>query len=129
MILVAEQPSFLPPDFIRPSDESFERDVREALAAIQDAFQSIQQGGLRAVAAVVGGAFVEGEVSSTADVEVDHGLGRIPVQILFARAQDGLAGDILGAPGGVAGGNTTKWTVESAFVRASRTAVYQFVVV
>lgn len=129
MILVAEQPAFIAPDFIRPSDENFERDVREALDAFSDALQSIQQGGLRAVAAVAGGVFVEGEVLSGEDVQVDHGLGRIPSQVMISSAQDGLAGEILGAPGGVAGGNAALWTVESVFVRASRTAVYQFVVV
>ena len=129
MILVAEQPAFIAPDPVRPADDSFERDVRESLDAIRDSLQSIQQGGMRAIAAVAQGAFVEGEVLSGEDVEVQHGLGRIPDQVLISSAQDGLAGEILGAPGGVAGGNITRWTVDSVFVRASRTAVYQFVVV
>ena len=60
---------------------------------------------------------------------VHHRLGRIPTKILMSSAQDGLAGQILGAPGGVTGGNETLWTVDSVFVRASRAAVYQFVVV
>lgn len=129
MILVAERPSFIAPDLVRPSDENFERDVREALAAIQDSFQSIQEGGLRALAAVVGGAFVEGSVSASEDTEVEHGLGRIPEQVLISSAQDGLEGSVLGAPGGVVGGNDSRWTVESVFVRSSREASYQFVVV
>jgi len=64
-----------------------------------------------------------------ADTEVAHELNRVPTTIAWARASDGLGGEVFGEPVGNTAANNGPWNRQSVFLRASRAAQYVLVVV
>jgi hypothetical protein len=89
--------------------------------------------GLARLARLLGGVYLEGTVSSTAETRFRHGLQRIPRMIALSAAIGSAApgSDVRGAPGGPgAPANTTPWTSEFLWVRAATTTgTYGLVVI
>lgn len=116
------------------------RDIRDNFDQLEQA--EIQRRGSNPLARLgmaVGGACAEGivlEASTSAEEDVDvviqHGLGRIPSRILVGIPTDGLGGQVYGNPAGgsaSSGGNQQAWTTEYAYLRASRSATYDVVLI
>lgn len=67
----------------------------------------------------------------SADVVVDHALGRIPGSVIIAVATDGLGGQVLGAPpgqAGTAGANQGAWSTTQVRLRSDRAATFLVVI-
>lgn len=116
------------------------RDVRLALQRISQYLAPFggATNGVRAIARLVGGCYAEAEVRQSldtteeGDLAIEHGLTRIPEAILLGVDLEGLGGQLLGSPAGnagAAGSNASRWTNDRAFVRATRTGTYRFVIV
>lgn len=96
-----------------------------------------RQAGLDVFATLIGGqAFSEvALVASTStsaddDVEVLHGLGRVPEMVVLGPSTDTVGravGVALGASG-AAGGNVTPWTETAVYLRATVTGTYSVVI-
>ncbi len=108
-----------------------------AVVVIQRNFEAIESylrtlgGGSRGMATMaqaMGWAHFKGAVSDAADTKFTHNLGRIPEKIVHVVDTDGQGRMVLGSPGGT-GPNTTPWTANEIWVRASVTGNFEFMVI
>lgn len=108
-------------DLARTVEENFRR-----VAAVLNGDGGRNLSGL---ARLVGGQEFEVSVSATADTEIPHDLRRVPRMVVVASALD-TAGRLVAAPNGPGGGgNTTAWTADRIYVRATVAGVYALVIV
>lgn len=119
-----------PEHIVRDVQIGFDR-VGEYLAPFGGSSPSLAQ-----LARLLGGCHVTGMVEAATGMDGDtlvlHGLGRVPAAIILSVDLGGLDGSVMGAPQGglgASGSNQNPWNNESIYVRATRTAEYEFVVI
>lgn len=108
-----------------------------ALPVIQRNFELIEAylrtlgGGSRTtetMSQLMGWAHFRGPVSSSSDTRFSHNLNRVPEKIVHVVDTDGQGRMVLGSPAGT-GPNTTPWTANEIYVRASVTGNFEFMVI
>lgn len=108
-----------------------------ALPVIQRNFELVEAyvrtlgGGSRTpetMSQLMGWAHFRGSVSDMSDTRFSHNLGRIPEKIVHVVDTDGQGRVVLGNPAGT-GPNTTPWTSNEIYVRASVTGNFEFMVI
>lgn len=107
---------------------------------VEEDFRRIQTflagGGLPALAGLLGGSLFRGDVlagfGAGFDTKCQHGLTRVPSRVVLAIDVEGLGGLVYGDPLGhneASAGNETPWDSSFLYVRSSRDAEYQFLVI
>lgn len=88
-----------------------------------------QPDGLRLLALLLGGQKLTATLSTGADTEVPHELNRFPSMVMLAVARDGLGGFVYGEPSGGTSANTGAWNRQNVYLRASRAATFDLLLV
>lgn len=84
---------------------------------------------LRLLALLLGGQKLTVTLSTSTDTEVAHELNRVPSMVMLAVARDGLGGFVYGEVGGGTSANSGAWSRQNVYLRASRAATFDCVVI